>query len=231
MIPVKIQCACGQRYAFEVEPVGGRMPSAVACPACGADGTAAANAAIAQSLAAQPPVAARPVGILLSAPAPAPPAAPVLSAPPPLTVAPPPTVAPAPPAAPRRPAPLPGQLDRTSAEREARAKISWGDAPEDVTRFLMMQGLDYEEASVVVRGLVRERAATIRRNGIGKILIGCVLVPVPIVTISMFVRTGYIPITPVALTVMVGVWGAWMLLKGTFMLLAPKSESGDIADQ
>jgi hypothetical protein len=47
MIPIEIQCGCGQKYAFEVEPVGGRMPSAVACPACGADGTAAANAIIA----------------------------------------------------------------------------------------------------------------------------------------------------------------------------------------
>jgi len=225
MITVKIQCACGQRYAFEVEAVGGRMPSAVACPVCGADGTAAANAAIAQSLAARPPVAARPVGILLSAPTPAPSAAPALSAPPP------PTVAPAPTAAPRRPAPLPGQLDRTQAENEARAKISWGDAPEDVTRFLMMQGFGYEEAVVLVRAMVRERAATIRRNGIGKILIGCVLVPVPIIAFSFFVRAGFIPLTPFAVTLLVGVWGAWMLLKGALMLLAPKSEPGDIADQ
>lgn len=57
MIPVKIQCECGQRYAFDVEPVNGRMSSSVACPACGADGTAAANEMIALSLAAQPDVA------------------------------------------------------------------------------------------------------------------------------------------------------------------------------
>src|SRR6266481_740327 len=49
MVPIKIQCECGQRYAFEIEPVNGRMPSAVTCPSCGADGTAAANVAIAQS--------------------------------------------------------------------------------------------------------------------------------------------------------------------------------------
>lgn len=56
MMPVKIQCGCGQRYAFDVEPVNGRMSSSVACPACGTDGTAAANEVIAQSLAAQPDV-------------------------------------------------------------------------------------------------------------------------------------------------------------------------------
>jgi hypothetical protein len=225
MIPIKIQCACGQRYAFEVEAVGGRMPSAVACPACGADGTAAANAAIAQSLAAQPPIAARPVGILLNAPTS------TLSAFPAAAASPVPTAAPPPIAAPRRPMPAAGQVDRTRAENEARAKISWGDPPEDVIKFLMMQGFGYEEASILVRALVRERASTIRRNGIGKILIGCVLVPVPIVAFSVFIRMGYIPLTPAALTVMAGLYGAWMLLKGSFMVLAPKSEPGDVADQ
>jgi len=51
VISIKIQCGCGQRYAFDAEPIDGQMPAPVACPACGADGTAAANAAIAQSLA------------------------------------------------------------------------------------------------------------------------------------------------------------------------------------
>ena len=54
MIPVKIQCGCGQRYAFDVEPINGRMSSSVACPSCGTDGTAAANEIIAQSFAARP---------------------------------------------------------------------------------------------------------------------------------------------------------------------------------
>jgi hypothetical protein len=54
MIPVKVQCPCGQRYAFDVEPINGRVPSPVACPVCGVDGTAAANEIIAQALAAQP---------------------------------------------------------------------------------------------------------------------------------------------------------------------------------
>jgi hypothetical protein len=50
MLPIKILCGCGQKYAFEIEPVNGRMPRPVNCPACGADGTAAANEIIAQSL-------------------------------------------------------------------------------------------------------------------------------------------------------------------------------------
>jgi len=58
MLPIKVQCACGQRFAFDVEPLNGRMPSPVACPVCGADGMAAANQIIAQKLAAQPTRAA-----------------------------------------------------------------------------------------------------------------------------------------------------------------------------
>jgi len=51
MIPIKIQCVCGQKYAFEVAAVNGRMPRQVNCPSCGADGTDAANEIIAQTLA------------------------------------------------------------------------------------------------------------------------------------------------------------------------------------
>ena len=85
MIPVKILCGCGQKYAFEVEPVNGQMPTAVACPACGADGTAAANQIIAATTPAPPiPVVARlrptappprvevPQPVTRAAPAPAP---------------------------------------------------------------------------------------------------------------------------------------------------------------
>ena len=51
MMPVKIHCGCGQRYAFDIEPFCGRMPFPVTCPVCGADGTGAANEVIAFNLA------------------------------------------------------------------------------------------------------------------------------------------------------------------------------------
>src|SRR5436190_7442357 len=54
MIAVKIECGCGQRYAFDVEPDGQVMAWPVYCPVCGADGTTAANQAIANSLIPQP---------------------------------------------------------------------------------------------------------------------------------------------------------------------------------
>jgi len=49
-IPVKIYCACGQKYAFEVWPRDGRMPGPVACPVCQRDGTAEADQVISRAL-------------------------------------------------------------------------------------------------------------------------------------------------------------------------------------
>lgn len=46
---IKVQCACGTRYSFEVEPQNGVMPFRVNCPSCNADGTEAANQIIAQT--------------------------------------------------------------------------------------------------------------------------------------------------------------------------------------
>jgi hypothetical protein len=50
MVAIKIICGCGQKYAFNVQPLDGRMPVPVQCPVCGMDGTAAANEAIARAL-------------------------------------------------------------------------------------------------------------------------------------------------------------------------------------
>lgn len=47
---VKVQCGCGLKYAFDVEPVDGRMPATIFCPKCGGDGTASANEMIAAQL-------------------------------------------------------------------------------------------------------------------------------------------------------------------------------------
>jgi hypothetical protein len=64
---VKVQCVCGTRFAFDVEPVNGRMPVRVKCPGCGADGTDLANEVIRQKLAATavpvPPVAVAPAPV------------------------------------------------------------------------------------------------------------------------------------------------------------------------
>src|SRR5208283_3348503 len=54
IIPIKIICGCGQKYAFDVSPVNGRMPAPIRCPGCGADGTAIANEIIGLALGVRP---------------------------------------------------------------------------------------------------------------------------------------------------------------------------------
>jgi len=73
---VKVLCPCGAKFKFDVEPLRGRMPTPISCPACGADATGHANAVIEESL--------RATGQTAEAPsAPAPP-----SPPPPIPVSP-----------------------------------------------------------------------------------------------------------------------------------------------
>jgi hypothetical protein len=213
MISIKIQCGCGQRYAFDVEPVNGRMTSPVACPSCGADGTVAANAIIAQSTQPQSTIIPEPAARLHVA-TPASTVQPGVSAP-----------------AARRSALITGQVDPVKTEIEARAKINWGDPPEDVVKFMMINGFSHEEATVLVRAMFRERATSLQKVGIKKILTGIALMAVPVVALLIFAHFHVILITPLALAGAVGLWGAWMFLRGVIMVVSPKSETGDVADK
>ena len=209
MIPIKIQCGCGQKYAFEVEPVGGRMPYPVTCPVCSTDATAVANEVITQTI-ANAPVFIPPSNAPLHVEAPARPATA---------------------ASPRRPIHVPGQMERPQAVHEAKAKISWGDPPQEVLKYLMIQGFSYEEASQLVGEMFRERAATIRGNGIIKIIFGAILICVPIGAWVTFMGIGFMYLKLFSFAVMVGLYGIYNLLRGIFMVLAPKSEAGDVAAQ
>jgi len=60
MLELKVQCDCGQKFKFDVEPVHGRMPFAVNCPLCGLDGTAKANIILQETLSSQPAAAPPP---------------------------------------------------------------------------------------------------------------------------------------------------------------------------
>jgi hypothetical protein len=70
---IKVQCDCGQKFKFDVEPVNGRVPFTVNCPVCGADGTPRANVLLQQLLPPQPVASAyAPPPPPAAAPAPAP---------------------------------------------------------------------------------------------------------------------------------------------------------------
>src|SRR5580704_12270988 len=101
---IKVQCGCGTRYSFDVEPQGGVMPFRVNCPACNADGTEAANQSIAQSAQAQPRLRTQ------AAAAAAPVAAPAAEVP-------------LPPTAPRPRGPT--SVERIQAEAKKMRRVGW----------------------------------------------------------------------------------------------------------
>jgi hypothetical protein len=215
MIPVKIQCGCGQKYAFEVEAAGGRMPAPVACPICGTDGTEAANMVIAQSAPAQSTRLAIAGGSSLRT------AAPAVH----LTAS-----APSRAAAPRGPVSSAPEINHAQLEHEARAKISWGDSQEDVVKHLMIGGMTYADATILIKPMFAERAKAIRFKGIKKIFLGIALMCVPIVMVLVMLSLGVIQFYLFAVSVMIGLFGAWQVLKGIIMMVAPKSEPGDVAE-
>jgi len=211
MVPIKIECGCGQHYAFDAEPVNGRLASTVACPTCGADGTDAANAVIARH---QPPS-------LVPAETLPPPRLVKLAATESSTAA--------VPAGVKVSATALGLVDRETAATQARAKISWGDSPEEVTRYLMLQGYSVPEAQELVAELFQERLVDLRKKGVRKIIVGSGMMCVPVIEYLAFVSIGIIFLKAMALGVMVGLWGAWQLLNGILLIVAPKMESGDVA--
>ena len=126
---------------------------------------------------------------------------------------------------------LPGQTDRTQAKYEAQARILWGDPPKEVLIFLMSHGFNREDASSMVDEMFRERAAAIRGSGVRYILGGIALICVPILAFLYFLFVGYILVKTFLLFVAIGLGGVYMAIKGAGMVVAPKSEQGDVAEQ
>ncbi|HVV01198.1 MAG TPA: hypothetical protein VHH88_07525, partial [Verrucomicrobiae bacterium] len=52
---MKIQCACGQKFAFEVTPEMARKPVHFVCPSCGLDSSASVAALVMEELGIAPP--------------------------------------------------------------------------------------------------------------------------------------------------------------------------------
>jgi hypothetical protein len=203
MMPVKIECECGQHYAFEIEPMDGKMPLPVACPNCGTDGTAQANSIISSRLLSTDPI-----------PPPDPEPKPERSS----------IIA----SSIRRDMRL-GLVDRKQAEHEARAKMMWGDSMEQVISYLMIQGFSHPEASNLAENLFRERSSSVRASGFRKIIIGAALICVPIFATLVFLSMGVFMLRLFGISIAVGVYGAWLVINGLLMAAAPRSEIGDIS--
>jgi len=123
------------------------------------------------------------------------------------------------------------QKTPAQARHEARAKVFWGDSPVDVIKYLQMQSISYDEACIMVDEMYREREKVIRASGVRRIIVGITMVAVPIVTWIIFAMIGAASLTLMGIAAVIGLAGAWFCLKGTFMLLSPHTETGDVADQ
>jgi hypothetical protein len=229
MIAVKIQCNCGQKYAFDVEHAGSFQAGSVTCPVCGADGTAAANQFVSQrvTVAATPSVQAAPTAA-------APQVATAVRMSPQVVAstatAPAVSVSRAPAPAHGAPTRLPGQLDPERAISEARSKIMWGDDVKQVTMFLRGNGFTAEDAAQTIQHLIKERTATVRAEGARKIFKGVGLVLGAVVGVLIFLFIRFTPIYLLGVCAVCAVYGLWTILKGIFMFVAPKAEGGDVAD-
>ncbi len=124
-----------------------------------------------------------------------------------------------------------GLVDRTQAEHEARAKAMWGDNEEQVTSYLLLQGFSYPEAQELAKSIFKERTAAVRANGMRKLFMGFGLMWVPLLAFGVCYMIGFYPIKLIGMSILVGVYGAYLFLRGLLMAIAPKSEKGDVADQ
>jgi hypothetical protein len=116
------------------------------------------------------------------------------------------------------------------AKIEARAKIIWGESPEKVFVFLQENGFSDKDAYSLLSELKKERASDIRSSGVKKITIGALLVPIPFIAYLFFMCVGYIYIKIMAGTGLFGVFGAWKIIEGISMIVAPSSERGDLSN-
>jgi len=204
MVPVKVECECGQNYAFDVEPVNGKMPAAISCPSCGADGTAAANDFISR----QPVTEAAATSESVRAP---------------MRLARAQAQATAPVAA--------DDPDRAKLVREAKAKMVGGESTEQVAAFLTVKGFDRIEAMELARDFYKERASIVRTNGVKKTIVGLVLMSVPFIAYLIIKDSGRLMIKRFFWAYGVGIAGGYLFVSGLIMILAPRSEQGTVVKE
>jgi hypothetical protein len=221
MVTVKIECDCGQRYAFDVEPVDGRMTSSVACPACGSDGTSTANDIISHCCTPLPPMTPD------SAAAPAP-----VATAPALKVSAPGHSESAPSTRITANATQLGLVGPDQARHEARAKIAWGNTKESVIQYLMVQGFTVEEAAEAVNLFFKERVASIRANGFKQLFLGIGFVLGPFIAlVAVYRHYKVLPMIFIGIAGASGLWGCIKIINGLILVIAPKIQSGDSTEQ
>jgi hypothetical protein len=124
---------------------------------------------------------------------------------------------------------------------DARTKLIWGDAPEQVYHYLQTEGVNEQRAWVIIQSILDERNAEIRAEGKAKILSGLRIGTPSVIVWFVFIclwnlywDASHLMMASIFLRVAILamifiIFALWRIGTGASMLLRPKSKKGDLA--
>ena len=116
-------------------------------------------------------------------------------------------------------------------ESEARARLIWGDSQEQIIAHLQTQGATLVEAQIAYEAIKDDRAEFVRSAAKRKIIPGVLLIAVPIVSFVIFMFMNVLPVRFFALTIVVGLIGAWKVIRGVLGMIRPEAIQGDLSEE
>jgi|KBSMisStaDraftv2_1062788.scaffolds.fasta_scaffold350816_2 hypothetical protein len=122
----------------------------------------------------------------------------------------------------------------TAAERfeaEARAQVIWGKSREETLEHLRSEGATLSEAETAYETVKNCRREFIQTAAKKKIFLGIGLICVPFVALAVFLAIHMIPLKLFGFTIVVGIIGAWKLIRGILGSVNPDSIHGDLSDE
>ena len=122
-------------------------------------------------------------------------------------------------------------MDDEQIIRTARTSVMWGEDPETALRMLRANGLDEEEAQLVMYDLKQERDSVVRGIGVREMLVGGFLVAIPLGWwIWFYFFGGALIMGPFGIAVAGGLFRSWKLFDGVIKFFSPSTVKNSVAD-
>lgn len=113
---------------------------------------------------------------------------------------------------------------------EGRARIMWGDPPDEVEAWMVESGMDQVFAAQVVNAATRERAVEARVQGVKDVVIGGVVAVISPIPCIVLLLGGMISMVVFGGCAAGFAYGLFRLIKGVIRLLAGARFQGAISD-
>ena len=123
---------------------------------------------------------------------------------------------------------------------DARARVIWGEPLEDVKKHLVAGGLATGQADSLVREFEAERIADLRKIALRRIYLGLGFAVASYAVLWWLFNKSGLVLAPRGLRRRVkgilfigiagGLFGAWKLYSGLFLLIVPRSETRQLSD-